>query len=32
LPLAPEDEQIEKLGPTVDRDHRVGKNRAKSSA
>ena len=32
LPLAPEDEQIEKLGPTVDRVHGVGKDRADGSA
>lgn len=32
LPLAPEDKQIEKLGPTVDRVHGVGKHRADGSA
>jgi len=32
LPLAPEDEQIEKLGPTVNRGHGVGKYRANGSA
>ena len=32
LPLAPEDEQVEQFGPTVDRGHGVGKYRADGSA